>query len=52
MRLGPWLAVLGVRQDFVTNNVQGGIGSYNAGNLFLFPWLKPSGVAFGANQVR
>jgi len=23
MRLGPWLAVLGVRQDFVTNNVQG-----------------------------
>jgi hypothetical protein len=32
--------------------VQGGIGSYNAGNLFLFPWLKPSGVAPGANQVR
>ena len=23
MRLGPWLAVLGVRQDFVTNDVQG-----------------------------
>ncbi|WP_083754756.1 TonB-dependent siderophore receptor [Bradyrhizobium murdochi] len=23
MRLGPWLAVLGVRQDFVGNNVQG-----------------------------
>ena len=23
MRLGPWLAVLGVRQDFVTNSVQG-----------------------------
>ena len=23
MRLGPWLAVLGVRQDYVTNNVQG-----------------------------
>jgi iron complex outermembrane receptor protein len=23
MRLGPWLAVLGVRQDFVSNNVQG-----------------------------
>ena len=23
LRLGPWLAVLGVRQDFVTNDVQG-----------------------------
>jgi iron complex outermembrane recepter protein len=23
MRLGPWLAVLGIRQDFVSNNVQG-----------------------------
>ncbi|NOJ42035.1 TonB-dependent siderophore receptor [Bradyrhizobium australiense] len=23
MRLGPWLAVLGIRQDYVTNNVQG-----------------------------
>ena len=23
MRLGPWLAIVGLRQDFVTNNVQG-----------------------------
>jgi iron complex outermembrane receptor protein len=23
MRLGPWLAVIGLRQDYVTNNVQG-----------------------------
>jgi iron complex outermembrane receptor protein len=23
MRLGPWLAVVGIRQDFVSNNVQG-----------------------------
>jgi hypothetical protein len=27
--------------------VRGGQASYNAGNLFLFPWLKPKGAARG-----
>jgi hypothetical protein len=31
--------------------VQGKAGSYQAGNLFLFPWLKPKGVALGATKV-
>jgi hypothetical protein len=31
--------------------VRGGIGSYEAGNLFLFPWLKPKGVALGIGKV-
>lgn len=31
--------------------VRGKIGSYAAGNLFLFPWLKPKGVALGAGKV-
>jgi hypothetical protein len=30
--------------------VRGKFGSYPAGNLFLFPWLKPKGVALGAGQ--
>jgi hypothetical protein len=28
--------------------VRGSIGIYEAGNLFLFPWLKPKGAALGA----
>jgi hypothetical protein len=28
--------------------VQGKYGAFNAGNLFLFPWLKPKGQALGA----
>jgi hypothetical protein len=32
-----------VSMTFVT----GGHGSYEAGNLFLFPWLKPKGKALG-----
>jgi hypothetical protein len=31
--------------------VKGKIGSYQAGNLFLFPWLKPKGVALGRSRV-
>lgn len=31
--------------------VRGKLGSYPAGNLFLFPWLKPKGVALGAGKV-
>jgi len=27
--------------------VRGALGSYSAGNLFLFPWLKPKGSAQG-----
>jgi hypothetical protein len=31
--------------------VRGKFGSYPAGNLFLFPWLKPKGVALGAGKI-
>ena len=31
--------------------VRGRIGTYPAGNLFLFPWLKPKGLALGAAKV-
>jgi hypothetical protein len=31
--------------------VRGKLGSYEAGNLFLFPWLKPKGLALGAGKV-
>ena len=31
--------------------VRGKFGSYEAGNLFLFPWLKPKGQALGAGKV-
>jgi hypothetical protein len=31
--------------------VRGKIGSYQAGNLFLFPWLKPKGIALGPTKV-
>lgn len=30
-------------------SVRGRWGHYSAGNLFLFPWLKPPGLALGAN---
>ncbi len=30
--------------------VVGKFGSYNAGNLFLFPWLKKKGQAFGTTK--
>jgi hypothetical protein len=31
--------------------VRGGLGSYQAGNLFLFPWLKPKGQALGPRKT-
>lgn len=31
--------------------VSGKLGSYQAGNLFLFPWLKPKGQALGQGRV-
>lgn len=31
--------------------VRGSLGSYEAGNLFLFPWLKPAGAKLGAGKV-
>jgi hypothetical protein len=31
--------------------VRGKLGTYEAGNLFLFPWLKPKGLALGAGRV-
>jgi len=31
--------------------VRGGVGAYQAGNLFLFPWLKPKGQALGARRT-
>lgn len=31
--------------------VRGRYGSYQAGNLFLFPWLKPKGVALGPTKA-
>ena len=31
--------------------VEGKYGRYEAGNLFLFPWLKDKGRAFGPNKV-
>lgn len=27
------------------------VGQYEAGNLFLFRWLKPKGIALGASRV-
>ncbi len=30
--------------------VRGKLGSYEAGNLFLFPWLKPKGQTLGATR--
>jgi hypothetical protein len=31
--------------------VRGRLGSYEAGNLFLFPWLKPKGKALGQGRA-
>jgi hypothetical protein len=31
--------------------VRGSRGTYPAGNLFLFPWLKPKGAALGAGKA-
>src|SRR3954463_5620990 len=42
-------AYLGLTGVVSMNFVRGKFGSYNAGNLFLFPWLKPKGQAQGAS---
>ena len=31
--------------------IRGKLGRYPAGNLFLFPWLKPKGASLGAGKV-
>jgi hypothetical protein len=31
--------------------VRGKLGTYEAGNMFLFPWLKPKGLALGTAKV-
>jgi hypothetical protein len=44
-------AYLGLAGAVSMTFVRGKIGSYTAGNLFLFPWLKPKGRALGASKV-
>jgi hypothetical protein len=44
-------AYLGLAGAVSMTFVRGKIGSYPAGNLFLFPWLKPKGRALGATKV-
>jgi hypothetical protein len=42
---------LGLAGVVTMSYVRGKFGEYQAGNLFLFPWLKPKGQALGANKV-
>jgi hypothetical protein len=42
---------LGLAGTVSMSSVRGKFGSYPAGNLFLFPWLKPKGVALGQTKV-
>src|SRR4051794_9487960 len=42
---------LGLTGVVSMNFVRGRLGSYPAGNLFLFPWLKPKGAALGSAKV-
>src|SRR5882762_3107200 len=44
-------AYLGLAGAVSMTFVRGKRGSYAAGNLFLFPWLKPKGRALGQNTV-
>ena len=44
-------AYLGLAGVVSMSFVRGKLGSYEAGNLFLFPWLKPKGQALGAGKV-
>src|SRR5947208_1630761 len=44
-------AYLGLAGVVSMTFVRGRFGSYPAGNLFLFPWLKPKGVALGAGKA-
>src|SRR6188474_2671491 len=43
-------AYLGLTGVVSMTFVRGKYGSYSAGNLFLFPWLKPKGKALGATR--
>ena len=45
---GDYLGLTGVVS---MTTVQGRYGQYPAGNLFLFPWLKPKGVALGQKKL-
>jgi hypothetical protein len=45
---GKYLGLVGVVS---MTSVRGKLGSYQAGNLFLFPWLKPKGAALGQGKV-
>lgn len=42
---------LGLTAAVSMTYVRGKFGEYPAGNLFLYPWLKPKGQALGANRV-
>lgn len=42
---------LGLAGVVSMSTVRGKLGSYQAGNLFLFPWLKPKGAALGQGKV-
>lgn len=42
---------LGLTGVVSMTSVRGKLGSYQAGNLFLFPWLKPKGASLGAGKV-
>lgn len=44
-------AYLGLAGVVSMTFVRGKLGSYPAGNLFLFPWLKPKGRALGASKA-
>ena len=44
-------AYLGLAGVVSMSFVRGKIGQYEAGNLFLFPWLKPKGLALGVAKV-
>lgn len=44
-------AYLGLAGVVSMSFVRGTRGSYPAGNLFVFPWLKPKGVALGQTKM-
>ena len=44
-------AYVGLAGAVSMTTVRGKLGTYQAGNLFLFPWLKPKGVALGPGKA-
>jgi hypothetical protein len=42
---------LGLAGVVSMTSVRGSLASYEAGNLFLFPWLKPKGQALGQGKA-